>query len=336
MLFPAAALMHLDAHFGDARCIAWDSEKRPAITSDDVLGLISATPRSIALEDKADDLQVEVRTLGESLKITDIGRPVEPHSQVALLIPELLRHVVESNASIELRQFDRQCPAWSPVADDLIAISGADVFIKLFVSSGVRSVNGWHRDKSDVLVTVISGTKGFAIAGADATDDGPLSSVDVDVQIRPGDAVFLPRNRLHKATPLGEFSALLSIGLMRLADWPFRQTPPRHIGYDRYPQSAAVYRLCLQSHVPHPVIPNKESLRTRVPGGLALLRSESPEIHFAAAGTVYRSTEDIVRVLAVIHSADGPTLSTVAAESGVTEQECSAIVDELTREGLLA
>lgn len=338
-LLPTAALTVADQYFGEAAAYAWDDGARPGISADELFGLICASPRSVSVSDKAEGLQVEVRTLGEQLQIIDLGDPVEPGSHVAVLLPKRLRGVALGNASIELRQFDRQCRSWAPFADDLSAVTGADVFLKLFVADGKHSVNGWHRDRSDVLVTVIHGGKRFAVAHVEADDDSGEERTVVDTILRPGDALLVPRNRLHNATPAGELSALLSMGLMRVADWPFRQVPPSHLGFRAYPGTAATYRLCLRSHVP-PTLPGVAvgdiaPFRTRLPGGMAVLGTDGGRMRFAAAGAVYDADEPAVRALASIHAGEGVDAREVAAQVGLPRSRCSSIVSDLIDEGLV-
>lgn len=328
---PTAALVAPDRYFTTPAAHTWEGTDRPGIAQGDLFRLIAASPRHVSVSDKAEGLQVEVRTLGNPVEIADVGDPVEPGSSVAVLSPRRLQAVARGNASIELRQFDRQCRSWAPFADDLSAVTASDVHLKLFVADGMRSVNGWHRDRSDVLVTVIHGTKRFAVASAQAPDDLGDEHVEVDVVLRPGDALLLPRNRLHNATPAGELSALLSMGLMRAADWPFRQVPPSHLGFASYPRSPLAYQLCLRSHVP-PTPPGagvSSGLRTRVQGGLALVGSGGGAVRLVAAGTVYEADEAAVRVLAAVHGGEGLDVAAVAERAGLSKEDCATAVDRL-------
>lgn len=337
---PAAAIAGARQYFPEAKVDSWDGGERPDIAADELFADICSSPRSVAVGEKADGLQLELRTLGQALTISELGDQVEPGSNIALLSPERLRHAAMKNASIELRQFDRQCPSWALFADDVAAVSGADVFLKLFVADGHRSVNGWHRDRSDVLVTVVHGAKGFAVADVDAGDTQGEERTVVDAILRPGDALVLPRARLHCATPAGELSALLSIGLMRSGDWPYRQVPPTHLGFREYPRSTTAYRLCLRSHLPATPSraegPHVATVRTRLPGGIALLAAGGAAVTFVAAGMVYEASEAVVRALACIHATDGTSSVDVAAAVGLSADRSLAILAALVSEGLVS
>ncbi|MGH4013655.1 MAG: MarR family transcriptional regulator [Pseudonocardiaceae bacterium] len=126
---------------------------------------------------------------------------------------------------------------------------------------------------------------------------------------------------------------------MRVGDWPFRQVPPTHLGFQDYPRSARVYRLCLRPHVPPTPSagwdPVTSPLRTRVPGGIAVLDIRGAEVSFVAAGTVYEATEPLVRILGRIHAADGISALDVAEATGIPKSSCIPVIDELLTQGLV-
>lgn len=336
---PAAALDSAYQYFEAPSMRVWDGGERPELASADLFAELCAVPRSVSVRDKAAGLQLELRSLNEAFEMEALGDPVEPGSDVLVLSPARLAAAAARNTSIELRQFDRQCPAWAPFADDLAAVTGADIFLKLFVADGNRSVNGWHRDASDVLVTLIHGAKRFEIAASTPAEPDEEPKPVIDAVLRVGDALRLPRAMLHRATPDGDLSALLSIGLMRVGDWPFRQVPPTHLGFRDYPRSARAYRLCLRSHVPPTPSarwdPMTTPLRTRVPGGIAVLDIRGTEVSFVTAGTVYEATEPLVRILGRIHAADGISASDVAEATGIPKSSCISVIDELLAQSLI-
>lgn len=144
---------------------------------------------------------------------------------------------------------------------------------------------------------------------------------------------------LHCATPNDGLSALLSMGLMRPGDWPYRQVPPSHLGFHGYPRSANLYRLCLRSHTP-PTRPSgvnlsRDTLRSRLPGGLALLHMQDDEASFIAAGAVYEADVALVRVLAAIHGADGVSAPAVSDATGIPESGCREKMHQLLTHGLV-
>jgi hypothetical protein len=336
---PHDALDSLGQYFEAPTVHAWNVSDRPELAEVDLFAELCALPRSVTVRDKAAGLQLELRTLDEKFEVEALGDPVEPGSDVLMLSPTRLAAAAAKNTSIELRQFDRQCASWAPFADDLAAVTGADIFLKLFVADGNRSVNGWHRDASDVLVTLLHGAKRFAVATSEHEEPDAEPKPVVDVVLRAGDLLRLPRAMLHCATPDGDLSALLSMGLMRVADWPLRQVPPTHLGFRDYPRSAGVYQLCLRAHVPPTPStnwdPTTATLRTRMPGGISILEIHNEEVSFIAAGSVYETSEQAVRVLGRIHASDGISAVDLAADVGVSEPACISMLDEFLEHGLV-
>lgn len=123
---PGRVLEEVGSYFEAPMVDRWDDCERPAVSTIDLFGDLCAVPRSVSVRDKAAGLQLEVRTLDETLNPEALGAPVGPGSEVLMLSLPRLEAAAASNCSIELRQFDRQCPAWSSFADDLVTITGAD------------------------------------------------------------------------------------------------------------------------------------------------------------------------------------------------------------------
>jgi hypothetical protein len=336
---PHDALDSLGQYFSAPTVHAWNAGERPELADADLFAELCALPRSVTVRDKAAGLQLELRTLDEEFEVEALGDPVEPGSDVLMLSPTRLTAAAAKNTSIELRQFDRQCVDWAPFADDLATVTGADVFLKLFVADGNRSVNGWHRDASDVLVTLLHGAKRFAVATSEPEEPDAEPKPVVDVVLRAGDLLRLPRAMLHCATPDGDLSALLSMGLMRVADWPLRQVPPTHLGFHEYPRSAGVYQLCLRAHVPPTPSanwdPTTATLRTRIPGGISILEIHSDEVSFIAAGSVYEANEQTIRILGRIHTTDGISAAELAGAIGIPEPVCISVINEFLEHGLV-
>ncbi len=292
----------------------------------------------------------------------------EPGADVLLLSPARRAAVATSNVAIELRQFDRQCPRWAPFADDIATVTGADVVLRLLVADGEskapqgrragdpkagggrpsgdsrigreHKADDWRRAGSDVLITVIDGAERFAVASTEPPDAEP--EPELDTVLRPGDALRLPRTMLHAAHPDAGGSALLSMKLRRATDWSLRRATPSHLGFRDYPSSARVYRLCLRSHVPPTPIatsaswdPDTALLRTRIPGGLAVLGVHAKEVTFVAAGSVYRASNQVVRALAAVHAADGIGTSDLAERIEVSVRVVQPVVDSLLTSGLV-
>jgi len=302
--FPAAMLSALNAYFaqpavhvqGDEQTLAreWTTQK--------LLEDICARPQAVVFGKKSQGLQVNV--IGQTIRKDLLGVQIEPESDIYYLEPEAIISAAEVNASVEVRLFDRQCTSWGQVADDIAAVSGADIFMKLFVAGGEASVNGWHRDASDVLVTILDGSKRFQVATAESADEAPVC--EIDAVLRPGDALLLPRSRLHNATPTREVSALLSIGLMRHADWFYRGSSPTHLGLMN-PGQVRLYRLSLRPHVSPTWGKPGEDLpcRSRMVGGIGIVSREDDKVVFAAQGQIWEAEADIVTVVALILGSDG-------------------------------
>jgi hypothetical protein len=200
-----------------------------------------------------------------------------------------------------------------------------------------RKTDGWRRDGSDVLITVIDGAERFAVASTEPPDAEP--EPELDTVLRAGDTLRLPRTMLHTAQPDAGGSALLSMKLRRVTDWALRHSAPSHLGFRDYPRSLREYRLCLRSHVPPTSAagwdPATALLRTRIPGGVAVLGVRSSEVTFVAAGSVYRASRSVLRVLAGILAADGIRPADVADVTGVSPRTAGSAVEALLRWGLV-
>lgn len=332
---PSAALTDLHAYFSAAAFHPWPSEHaRPRVGALELLKELCSNVQSIAVGRKAQGLQIGFLRPGAEIDPATLGTQVEPASDLYLLSPYAIWEAAAANASVEVRVFDRKLTEWAWPADDLAAVSGADIFMKLFVAGGEQSVNGWHRDFSDVLVTVLDGSKRFQVGTVDSPDEHPV--IETDVVLEPGDALLLPRFRLHNAIPTGEVSALLSIGIMRYGDWSFRGASPSHLGLGS-PRSPLSYRRALHPHVsPYwGAFAAHDCCRTRIPGGIGILEHHDETVKLMAAGQVLEAPAEVVRLLAKVHGADGITVSQLAAESGQPASWCGTLLTEFANLGLI-
>jgi|GEM_PF-3302777 len=332
----AAALTSLGAYFVAPVVHEWGGlhDARPRIALPLLLRELCSRVRSVAFDAKAQGLQVEFRSLGQPVDTRELGAEVEPESRLYYLSPDAVVAAARANMSVEVRLFDRQCPSWAALADDIAAVAGADVFLKLFLAGGTESVNGWHRDTSDVVVTVLDGAKRFEVGTFNSADDAPVS--EVEVLLNPGDALLLPRSRLHRATPTGDVSALLSVGLMRYGDWSYRGASPTHM-HLRNPRSQEQYRLALRSHVAPSWGPvTRDAVcRSRAPGGIGIIEHGPRPVGFVAAGQAFETTAEVLQLLTRIHDADGVTAVQLAVHSGRPESWCVVVMNQLAELGLI-
>ncbi len=311
----------------------------PAMDLPAFLERLCCAPRVVHALDGGTAAQVELRTREGASDGTPFGSQPEPESAQVVFSPSRLARALDDGLSLGVRQFDRQFPEWTPVIDDVAAVTGADVFTKLFLAGGDETRTDWHRDHSDVIATMLSGAKHFAVAPASATD-GESPAVEVEAELRPGRVLLMPRSRLHCVTPLGSASALLSIGVMRHADWIFRGIPPTHLGFRGYPRSASVFRLMLRSHIPVAARARtwdrERSWRSRIPGGLVVLSESAAGAEIACQGVRRRCSPDALRVLLAVHACGVKSSAAVAAETLLEEPACNRLLGELAESELIS
>lgn len=304
----------------------------PRFELGEFLDQLCRTPRAVHAAGVGSAAQVELRTTDGPNDGVAYGSQPEPESARILFSPGRLLRALEDGLSLGVRQFDRQFPAWAPIVDDVAAVAGADVFTKLFLAGGDESVTEWHRDQSDVVVTMLAGAKRFDVAPVTARDE-PEPEIEVGTELRPGRALLLPRSRAHCATPLGALSALLSIGVMRHADWVFRGAIPTHLGFTTFPPSAAIYRLMLPAHVPAALAPGAPDVgrvwRSRLPGGLAVLDESGDTAEVACRGGSFRCSENALRTLLAVHASGERTEAQASSAAGLDPAAAFAMLREL-------
>ncbi|MEA2494879.1 MAG: hypothetical protein QOJ29_2790 [Thermoleophilaceae bacterium] len=340
---PVPVVERLGAYFEDAAVHtvgAPGANGKPSFELAAFLSHLCARPRTVysAGGDSA-AAEVELRTLNGPTDGTQYGAQPEPDSPRVQFSPTRLARALANGLSLGVRQFDRQFTEWAPIVDDIAAVSGADIFTKLFVAGGNESVTDWHRDQSDVVVTMLTGAKQFDVAPATARDEQD-PDIEVGAELRSDTALLLPRSRAHCATPVGSISALLSIGIMRHADWAIRSVIPTHLGFETNPRSAAAYRLMLRPHVPAALAPDQvegeDCWRSRLPGGLLVLDESGDIAEVAALGMRVRLAVPALRALLTIHAAGPSTAAEIAEEGSLTESTCQEILKNLVTAELVA
>jgi hypothetical protein len=189
-------------------------------------------PRAMASGSRPKGLEMVVKSVDKSVRAKDLGVPVELDSDSYMLDPCLLKECVAAGGSVELRQFDRLCPKWAEVADDMAMVSGADVYLKLFLAGGGWSANGWHNDSTDVLSTTLFGSKRFQIS---PPSDASVASVDHTIE--PGDTVRAP---WHRRAWLGAPTGLSAASSRATSASTASRSPHSRTGFHFGPMSRPV------------------------------------------------------------------------------------------------
>jgi hypothetical protein len=342
---PSRALEAADQYFAVPGVDAWDGAVRPEPGADVLL--LSPGRRAAVANAK---LAIELRQFDRQCPrwapfADDVATVTGADVVLKLLVADGDPEPAENRlvGALPTAGGDRPASGDRPVGVEPRAGADRRAFSDRFVGSDrlvgrERKPEGWRRDGSDVLITVIDGAERFAVASTEPPDAEP--EPELDTVLRAGDTLRLPRTMLHTAQPDAGGSALLSMKLRRVMDWSLRHSAPSHLGFRDYPRSLREYRLCLRSHVPPTCAaagwdPDTGLLRTRIPGGVAVLRVCGSEVTFVAAGSVFRASKSVLRVLTGILAADGIRLSDVADVTGVSVRTSSSAVDALLRWGLV-
>ncbi|MER6447235.1 hypothetical protein DEJ51_29245 [Streptomyces venezuelae] len=296
---------------------------------------LTAEPRLIAGPGTGANADMELRDADGKLPGEHFGNQLEPDSDTFQMDIHRVRRALESGVTLGVRQFDRWYGALAALMDDVVAVSGADVFTKLFISAGTTSVTGWHSDRQDVIALMLWGSKRFQLGSWDTPEGGPASRIVLDEVLKPGDCLLFPEGHPHQAVPLGDDSGLLSIALLRHHNWISRNQVPAHLGVAEFPPNEGTYRRLLRSRLPlaaDPVQPTDGThLRTRIPGGIELLgTTPDGRVAFAAAGGVFAADPGTVGLLAAVHMSFPVGLAEAAARSGERQasvERCRSLIE---------
>ncbi|WKD31343.1 JmjC domain-containing protein [Streptomyces xanthophaeus] len=266
-----------------------------------------AEPRLIAGPGTGANADMELRDDGGKLPGDRFGNRLEPDSDTFQMDIHRVRRALDEGVTLGIRQFDRWSPRLAALMDDVVAVSGADVFTKLFISAGTTSVTGWHSDRQDVIALMLWGTKRFQLGDWDTPEGGPASRILLDEVLKPGNCLLFPEGHPHQAVPLGDDSGLLSVALLRHHNWISRDQVPAHLGVAGFPPNEGTYRRLLRSRLPLAAasvrLTDRTQLRTRIPGGIEPLGSTPDgQVVFAAAGGVFAADPDTVELLASVHA----------------------------------
>ncbi|MEU5388855.1 JmjC domain-containing protein [Kitasatospora cineracea] len=300
---------------------------------------LTVEPRLIAGPGTGANADMELRDADGKLPGARFGHQLEPDSDTFQMDIHRVRQALADGVTLGVRQFDRWSPQLAELSDDLVAVSGADVFTKLFISAGTTSVTGWHSDQQDVIALMLWGSKQFQLGDWDTPEGGPPNQIVEDAVLNPGDCLLFPERHPHQAIPVGDDSGLLSIALLRHHNWIARDQVPAHLGVNDFPPSEELYRHLLRSRLrlcPDPgQLTGKTLLRTRVPGGAKLLGTAgNGQLLLSAAGSVHSATHEAVTVLARVHEAFPITVD--EATSAMDPKAAEEAVAALLRTGLIA
>lgn len=314
--YPESALADLGRPFVNPRAHQWVTDGRPVYSVAKLIHDVCSAPRPITFE-KASSLEVVFKRPDGASCPSDVGTPIELGSNVMALEPDKIAGFVQAGGSVELRQFDRHCSKWASVADDVAVLSEADVYVKLFIAGGMRSANGWHNDATDVLATIIDGSKRFEIVGRRDRD-----ASEVDFMLKPGDGIRVPRGLDHRASTTGQPSALISIGFMRVADWAYRSEVPEHLGLHSYSRSSLAYKLSLRPHKPptflSPDVLLAGMVQSNVIGGIFVNGASNDDIHLSVNGRSYVFHAHAIELFLRVHEF-GPLSVAVLAEHALLD-----------------
>lgn len=300
---------------------------------------LTVEPRLVAGSATGANADMELRDANGKLPGERFGNRLEPDSDTFQMDLHSVRRALAEGVTLGIRQFDRWSPPLAELVDDIVTVSGADVFTKLFISAGSTSVTGWHSDRQDVIALMLWGSKQFQLGDWDTPEGGPPTRIVLDKVLHPSDCLLFPEGHPHQAIPLGDDSGLLSIALLRHHNWISRDQVPAHLGVADFPPSDEVYRRLLRSRIrmtPEQVqLTDTAPLRTRIPGGVELLGAVADgQIVFAAGGGVFSAPLESMTLLAAVHAAFPITLQQVRAAGG-PRQAVITMVTSLIEAGLI-
>lgn len=133
--------------------------------------------------------------------------------------PVALNHELRAGATVVVRRVDRYATAVKALATDVERALGALVTVRAFATVRDRPAVGTHRDRHDVIVCQLDGSKRWQLTppeepltlpdGEDATP--PSSPPTFDEVVCRGDVLYVPRGWWHQVTPEQDPSLHLSL-----------------------------------------------------------------------------------------------------------------------------
>ncbi len=150
---------------------------------------------------------------------TVIGQTRRPVKQFD---PVALNHELRAGATVVARRVDRHAPAVRALAEDIERTLGALVTVRVFATVRDRPAIGTHRDRHDVIVCQLDGSKRWQLTPPDeplTLPDGaedatpPSAAPSFDEMLAPGDVLYVPRGWWHQVTPEQDPSLHLSFDI---------------------------------------------------------------------------------------------------------------------------
>jgi len=121
---------------------------------------------------------------------------------------ERLDQLLERGCSLILEDLDRDLEPLRALADGLRALLGEHVVAGAIVTTGTRGALDLHYDNEDIIALQVEGTKAWQLHAptmANVLKDGPRAPLPegpplLEVELRPGDMLFVPAGYWHQCT----------------------------------------------------------------------------------------------------------------------------------------
>jgi mannose-6-phosphate isomerase-like protein (cupin superfamily) len=133
---------------------------------------------------------------------------VAARGQDRVAIPDRLFALYREGATLILNQAHRAIPALSLACRELFAELGFPARANIYITPPNSQGFSWHADDHEILILAISGRKSFYLR--------PAGGETVEVDLRAGDLLYLPRGLVHQARSSSVPAVHLSMGLKPL------------------------------------------------------------------------------------------------------------------------
>jgi hypothetical protein len=133
----------LGAHFPDIHSTSSGLPLAQSIFGEcDLRDWLRREPRVVAGPGVGGNADIEFRDSGGKLDGALFGDQLEPGADRFLLHAGRVVAALDRGVTLGVRHLDRSSPALGDLCNDLVAVSGADTFTKLFVSAGTTASRG--------------------------------------------------------------------------------------------------------------------------------------------------------------------------------------------------